>query len=344
MHKLLKIFKIMLFGLLAIVGILAIVYAFGPKPEKPNLITRLIKKESNLQKLEAQIIENERNTSGIREDNEARIVWADSVKKEKTPFAVVYLPGFSASQFEGEPMHRDFAKRYGCNLFLARLQGHGIEKNDNLLELTPENYLASAQEAIAVGKELGEKVIVMSTSTGGTLSLILASQDADIHSLIMYSPNIEIADPAAKLLNKPWGKEIAKWVHKNSDFHEFDKKDIDGITKKYWTWRYRIESLVALESLLEYGMNDETFNKVKCPVFTAYYYKDEKNQDPVVSVAAAQNMMERIATPKEQKRHIAFPNANTHVIACKLRSKQYEDIQNETFKFADEILSLKIKN
>ncbi len=341
MTKLLKIFKIMLIGLLAIIGLLALIYAFGPKPEKPNLMARFIKKESNLQKLESQIIENERNTSGIREDNEARIVWADSTKKEKTPFAVVYLPGFSASQFEGEPMHRDFAKRYGCNLFLARLQGHGIEKSDNLLELTPENYLASAEEAIAVAKELGDKVIVMSSSTGGTLSLILAAQDPTIHSLVMYSPNIEIADPAAKLINKPWGKEILKWVHKNSDFHEFDKKDIDGVTKKYWTWRYRIESLVALESLLDYGMNDETFSKVKCPVFTGYYYKDEKNQDPVVSVAAMQTMMQKIATPSQQKREMAFPDANTHVIACKVRSKQYEDIQNATFKFAEEVLGLK---
>jgi hypothetical protein len=99
--------------------------------------------------------------------------------------------------------------------------------------------------------------------------------------------------------------------------------------------------LIALESLVEYGMSDETFSKVKCPVFTGYYYKDEKNQDPVVSAAASRDMMKRIATPSNQKREIAFPNANTHVIACQLRSKQYEDIRNETFKFADEILGLK---
>ena len=335
-----KILKKVFYSILILLGVLAIVYMLGPKPEKPNLMARIFKMESNLKNLETQVAENERNTQGLRPDNEARIVWADSVKKEKTPYSVVYLPGFSASQFEGEPMHRDFAKRYGCNLYLARLEGHGIESKDNLLDFTAETYLESAEKAIAVAKQLGEKVIVMSSSTGGTLSLIAASQDADIHALIMYSPNIAIADNAAKLLNKPWGLKIVKLVHNNSDYHEFDPKDVDVFTKKYWTWRYRIEALVQLENLVEYGMNDETFAKVKCPVFAGYYYQDEKNQDPVVSVAATQEMMKKLGTPIAQKYEKAFPEAKTHVIACKLRSKQFEDLQSETYKFADEVLHL----
>jgi esterase/lipase len=341
MNKLLKILKTLGIFLLILIGIAAIVYALGPKPSAPNLIAKIIKKDSDLQKLESEVIENEQKVSGIREDNQARIVWADSTKKTKTPYSIVYLPGFSASQFEGEPLHREFAKRYGCNLYLARLAGHGIEKQDNLVELTPENYLASAEEAIAIAKELGEKVIVLSTSTGGTLSLILAAQDPDIHALIMYSPNIAVANPAAKLLSKPWGREIAKMVHNNSDFHEFDKKDIDGFTKKYWTWRYRIEALISLESLIDYGMTSETFAKIKCPVFCGYYYKDEKNQDPVVSVAAIKEMYGQLGTPTDKKREVAFPEAKTHVIACQLRSKDYPSVQNETFKFAEEILGLK---
>lgn len=338
-----KILKKVFYSILILIGVLALVYALGPKPEKPNLVARIFKMESNLKNLETQVVENERNTQGLRPDNEARIIWADTTKKEKTPFSVVYLPGFSASQFEGEPMHTDFAKRYGCNLYLARLEGHGVESKDNLMNFTAETYFESAEKAIAIGKELGEKVIVMSTSTGGTLSLIAASQDADIHSLIMYSPNIAIADKAAKLLNKPWGLKIAKMVHNNSDYHEFDAKDVDIFTKKYWTWRYRIEALVQLENLVEYGMSDETFAKVKCPVFAGYYYEDEKNQDPVVSVAATQEMMKKLGTPLAQRYEKAFPQAKTHVIACKLRSKSFEAIQAETFKFADEILHLKAK-
>ena len=36
--------------------------------------------------------------------------------------SVVYLHGFSASQEEGDPVHYDFAQKFGCNLFLAALK------------------------------------------------------------------------------------------------------------------------------------------------------------------------------------------------------------------------------
>jgi esterase/lipase len=336
-----KIAKKMFYALLILISVLLVIYAVGPKPKKPNLLAKIkALAQTDLQKLEAQINEKERNTKGLRPDNEARIVWADSTKKKKTAYSVVYLPGFSASQFEGEPMHRNFAKRYGCNLYLARLHGHGTESEQNLVDLTPENYLESAKEAIAIGQQLGEKVIVMSTSTGGTLSLIAAAQNPDIHSLILFSPNIAITNPAAPLMAMPWGLEITRMVHNGSDFHEFDQKDIDDNTKKYWTWRYRIEALVALSSLLEHSMNETTFNAIVCPVFVGAYYKDEEHQDPVVSVAAMEKMFSALATPTTQKRLVKFPEAQAHVIACKLRSKQYETIEQETFKFADEVLKL----
>ena len=41
---------------------------------------------------------------GIKPDNQARIIWADSSKKEKTKIAFLYLHGFSASQAEGDPV------------------------------------------------------------------------------------------------------------------------------------------------------------------------------------------------------------------------------------------------
>ncbi len=333
--------KKILIGFLILIGVLALIYALGPKPNKPKLLAKISRlMQSDLQKLEAQIIDKERNTIGLRPNNEARILWADSSKKQKTPFAVVYLPGFSASQFEGEPIHRNFAQRYGCNLYLARPYGHGTDAENNLLDMTADNYLTSAKEAIEIAQQLGEKVIVMSTSTGGTLSLIAAAQNPDIHALIMYSPNIAIASPAAAILDKPWGLEIARMVHGGSDFHEFDKKDIDDYTRQYWTWRYRIEALISLESLIANSMTAETFQAIKCPIFVGAYYENEENQDPVVSVAAMRDMFATIGTSAAQKRMIEFPKAKTHVIACKIRSKDFDNIQAETFKFADEILKL----
>ena len=50
------------------------------------------------------------------------------------------------------------------------------ENEDPLVDLTPENYLESAANAIAIGKALGDSVIIMATSTGGTLALTLAAR------------------------------------------------------------------------------------------------------------------------------------------------------------------------
>ncbi len=141
----------------------------------------------------------------LKPDNEARIEWLNDSLKEKTEYAVVYLHGFSASREEGDPVHSDFAKKFGCNLYLPRLEDHGIDTTEPLAFLTADRLWNSAKESYAIGKQLGRKIILMSTSTGGTLALKLASEYPDIAGLILLSPNIAINDGFAWLLNNPWG-------------------------------------------------------------------------------------------------------------------------------------------
>jgi alpha-beta hydrolase superfamily lysophospholipase len=78
--------------------------------------------------------------------------------------------------------------------------------------MTAENLWESAQQAYAIGKQLGNKVILMGTSTGGTLALQLAAAYPEIAGLVLYSPNIAINDPNAWILNNPWGLQIARLV------------------------------------------------------------------------------------------------------------------------------------
>ena len=125
---------------------------------------------------------------------------------------MVYLHGFSASQEEGDPVHVEFARAFGCNLYLSRLAGHGIDTIDAMINLTAEELWNSAKEAYAIGKQLGKKVIILATSTGGTLALKLAAEYPEITGLILLSPNIAINDPNAWLLNNPWGLQIARLI------------------------------------------------------------------------------------------------------------------------------------
>lgn len=318
-------------------GIITVGYLLGPKPPTPQLDGKLPQVTSDLNKLEQEVIASEKLHKSIKPDNEARIIWADSTK-QKTPYSVVYIHGFFASQLEGDPVHKNFAKRYGCNLYLARLEEHGIDTVDIFKTLTPEKLLASAKRAVAIGKQLGEKVIVMATSAGGMQALYIASQNTDIDALIIYSPLVDFFDPASALLDKPWGLQIAEAiVGENPRTMPEEKKG----EANYWTKTSKIEGLIALKSLVRATMTPETFANIKQPLFLGYYYKDEENQDKVVSVKALRVMFEQVSTPPQLKRQVAFPEVGNHVIASYMKSADVESVEKETFKFAEEILGLK---
>ncbi|MBC7686550.1 MAG: alpha/beta fold hydrolase, partial [Aquabacterium sp.] len=281
-------------------------------------------------------------THKLRPDNEARIVWANDSVKQKTDYAIVYLHGFSASQKEGDPVHRNIAKQFGCNLYLARLAEHGIDTTEQLINLTADEYWESAEQALAIGKQLGNKVILMGTSTGGTQALQLAAAyPNDVAALILYSPNIAINDANAWILNNPWGLQIARLV-RGSNYNI--PEDNRPIYKQYWNKPYRLEATVALQEMLETTMNKTTFNKIKQPTLLLYFYKDEQHQDPVVKVSAMKEMFTELGTADTLKKAIAMPNTGDHVIASPLKSKDVESVQKETAIFLQQVLHLNPKN
>ncbi|MFC2123804.1 alpha/beta hydrolase [Bacteroidota bacterium] len=323
--------------LIAIPILLIIAYLVGPRIPAPELDPNIPLLTLTGELLEAHIQNTESRTENIRDDNEARILWADETQKTKTEYALVYLHGFSASQGEGIPLHRNFAIRYGCNTYLPRLYGHGIHTENALEDMTPENLLHTAKEAIAIGRQLGKKVILMSTSTGGTISLYLAAHNPDIHSLIMLSPSIEINNPAAFLLADPWGVQIGRLVAGGKNLVYSWENPGDSL---YWTKSYRVEGAAYLQALVETTMREEIFNAVKQPVFMGYYYKNEEEQDDVVRVDALLNMFDQLGTSEEMKRKLAFPETGTHVIGCEYRSKDWEGVQQAVWDYMEEVLNL----
>ncbi len=321
----------------ALVAMLAVVYFLGPKPAAPNYNNNLIQVPSDPAALEAYVASNEAKHK-VKPDNEARIVWADDSTKAKTPYVIVYLHGFSASQEEGNPVHRNIAKQFGCNMYLARLSEHGIDTTDALVNMTATSLWESAKEAYAIGKQLGDKVILMGTSTGGTVALELASNFEDVAGLVLYSPNITINNPSAFLTNNPWGLQIARMVMGGK---ENVLKNRTDTYKKYWNHQYRLEAVVELQELLETTMIPSHFNKIKCPLLTLYYFKDEKNQDPVVKVSAMKVMFEAVATPANLKRMIPIPEAGNHVLASPIQSNDIVTVEKETALFLEQVMQIK---
>jgi esterase/lipase len=310
--------------------LLAGFYLIGPSPKRSVFDNQPLVSTGKLPETD--------NPTGLKPNNQARIIWADS-SRQKTAYSIVYLHGFSASPMEAEPLHRNFAARYGCNMYLARMKEHGIDNKDAFATLTAADMVNSAKEAIATGKKIGEKVILMSCSTGGALALYLSAADPDIYANILFSPNIALADPNAFVLTGPWGLQIAKMM---VGTHRSWTPENDSIAR-YWTSKYRVEGVIALKQLLEQSMSKSVFEKVRQPVFMGYYYKNEKEQDQTVSVPAMLKMFDQLGTAGDKKVKVALPNAGTHVICSKWSSKDLDGLTKELYQFADKVLQLKTK-
>lgn len=328
------------FGILILLAIL--VYVVGPKPPKPELNKDLPSISASIGNVDNFIKKKEASFS-IRPDNESRIIWANDTVKERTNYCVLYLHGFSASWYEGYPTNVNFAKKFGCNLYLPRLHDHGLVTEDALMDMTPDKLWESAKEALMVARTLGKKVVIMGTSTGGTLALKLAADFPEyVDGLILYSPNIRINNNSAFLLSKPWGLQIGR---KNAGGkYWITSEDFESKGCQYWNCKYRIEALVYLQQLVEATMKKETYKNVVAPVFLGYYFKDKNNQDTYVKVDAMLKMYDQLGTMTEKKVKKVFPEAGEHVIACELTSGSLNEVIAETIKFGEEVLGLKTVN
>jgi pimeloyl-ACP methyl ester carboxylesterase len=315
---------------------LVAVFFFGPRAPKATLAPEMPKVATDLTQL-ARDIANSEGKFDLKADNAARIVWADTTHKQKTKYSIVYIHGFGASWAEGDPVHRDIAKKYGCNLFLARLHDAGLRDREAFDDLTPENFWESAKAALAIGQQLGDSVIVMGCSAGGLLTVGLASQHPEIKAIMLYSPCLSIFKDALAPATGPWGKQILRAVSGAAIEISHYKPD----RAKYWLTRYRTEGLLTLQQTMDAIRKPEVYGAIKMPVWLGYYYKDEANQDKVVSVKAMLEMFGQLGTPANQKVQVAFAAAGDHVIASHFTSKDIAGVTLESDRFMREVLQLK---
>ncbi len=332
MKKALKI----IFGVCLLLGGL---FFLGPRPDFEAVSPELTPIGVDLESV-AEFVKTQNNNPEIKPGNESILRWADSVRQ--TPYALVYLHGFSASPMEGNPVHMEVADRYGMNFYAPRLARHGLKDPEAFRDLTPKELLTSAKEALQVGKLLGERVVLMSCSTGGTLSIYLSAHYPEIAANVLYSPNIAIFDPTARMMTGPWGEQIVRAIlgdYRTSPPEDRPKRVQEKIDQ-YWYQTYPVEGLIALQSLLDQTMKEAIYEQVNQPYFLGYYYKDDSAQDQTVSVEAMKAFAGMTGTPKSQKRVQAFPEAQAHVIISPLQSESVLEVREATFRFLEQVLQL----
>ncbi|WP_316842866.1 alpha/beta hydrolase [Pedobacter gandavensis] len=325
--------------LIAVILVALVVYFMGPRPAQP-LYSAQLPVVPQLPELE-NYVKTIESKHKIKPGNEAEIVWADSALKQQSEYSVVYLHGYSASKEEGNPVHTHLAKEIHANLYLARLADHGVDTVAAMEYYTPDRAWESAKQALEIGKRLGKKVILVGTSTGGTLALKLAATyPKEVYSLMLISPNIEINDKFAWLLNNPWGLQIARL---NFGGKEREVSGDGPEYNKYWYTKYRLESAVQLQELVETTMNKQTFEKVTQPTLLLYYYKNEQEQDKTVKVSAELRMFDELGTPASLKVKKAIPNGGDHVLGSYITSKDIPSVLQAIDDFVKQVLKIPVQ-
>ena len=291
----------------------------------------------DLHALEDWLKQQEHSVTNVKAAAQASIIWADPDKKQRTEYVLVYLHGFKASHPEGDPIHRQVAAHFGWNLFLSRLEGHGLNVEKPLSDLQPGSLEASAEKALAIGKKLGEKVILMGTSTGGSLSLYLAGQNQSnnkIKALILYSPLIRFYSYNHLLLGSGIGRKLLKVISGRSYMLK-SEPGISARENEIWYSSYAMQGALTLGEFVQKTMKPSLFDKVQTPTFTGFYYKNRREQDKGVSVEAIKYMYEHLATTAPQKTLRNYPKSGTHVISSGLLSKSINEIRNDTIQFLE---------
>jgi len=219
--------------------------------------------------LDAFLEQSESGCDDLTPGAEKVIHWANPVSKARTPLVFVYFHGFSATRQESMPVPELVARHFNSNIYYARLTGNG-RSADALAMGSVNRWVNDASEALAIAKEIGDRTIIIGTSTGASLAWWAGCQEVfrdQIEAMVFFSPNFGLADTRDKLLTIHWGKQLAEAVL--GEYRENDEGSISEAHEKYWTIRYPTRALLPMMAMVNIAKKIKATHWKK-PMFIVY--------------------------------------------------------------------------
>jgi esterase/lipase len=251
---------------------LILVFVFGPR--EPVRLSAGHNKIMIGDDIDAYLAMREGQFDDIIDGVEKQVIWADEANV-KTPLSIIYLHGFTASSKEIRPVPDRVATALGANLYFTRFTGHGRQPTA-LANATVGHWMDDVGEAIKIGKQIGETVIIMATSTGGTLAAAAALDKAameNIGGIIFVSPNFAINSRAANLLTWPFARQWVPLVIGK----EQQGNPRNDLHARYWMMTYPTTALMPMAAIVA-AVDRESYDDVEVPAL--FYYS---RQDQVVA-------------------------------------------------------------
>lgn len=270
--------------------------------------------------LDGWLAQRESVFADIVPGTEKRIVWAGAAG-EKTPLALVYVHGFSATSEEIRPVPDKVAAALGANLFFTRLAGHG-RGGAAMAQASAADWMVDLAEALAIGARIGDRVVVIGTSTGaavtlaglGTPALRAAMPAAEkVAGVVFVSPNFRLASAVNNtILDLPGAPAFVPLLI-GAEREWTPRNEAHG---RYWTTRYPTAALFPMAHVMRAARAADPA-KVKVPLLLL-----TSPDDVVVSPAAAEAVAARWGGPVSRQ---SWPwregmDEEAHVIAGDIRS------------------------
>lgn len=219
-----------------------LIWAFGPREpaERGAAATTETTADPSV------LAEREAGFDDIIPGTEARVVWTGA-EGEVTRWSVLYLHGYSATSEEIRPVPNQVAEALGANLVYNRLPGHG-RSEAAMGEATAVEWIDDTDLMLDVARAVGDRVLIIATSTGGTLAAFAATEAdmaVDVAGIAFLSPNFALASPAGRILEWPLAELWTRLLL--GEERGFDP--VNAAHAEFWTEQYPTVALVRLGAL-----------------------------------------------------------------------------------------------
>lgn len=243
----------------------------------------------------------------IKPGNAPRVIWARE-SGSQTSTALLYLHGFSASPQEVEPLITELSSALKSNSYSPLMPGHG-RINDKMEKLSADQMFQEALEAYHVARRMGDKVVVIGTSTGAALALWLASQNLAIEGLILVSPNLGIRDPRGFLAAGPFGYWVLRMVL--GEQYQWIPKFAGQ--ENFWTTRYDVNGVRVMTDIVNES-NQLELKKINIPTLTLWTARD--------TVVDIEKSLKQIKEMPSTQNRLVEVKSNDHVLAGDITSPE----------------------
>lgn len=278
---------------------------------------------------------------GVRPGNDERVAWAGA-PDQRAPLVILYVHGFGASRGEGEATVEPLALALHATTYYTRLPGHGGDM-DHHAAARPEEYFAVVEEDFHRLRPLGEKLVIIGSSTGGLLAAWLAARHpTEIDAVVLGSPLVEMAATGSFLLSRKLGMPLVKLImgeYRDAGWRTDPEQRKQTGYEDFWITRQRMSAAAIVEDVRRRALREADPGDITAPILLLYYYADEKHQDTVCRVSAMRDFVSKTnhGTPHANTRSVAIADGN-HILLSRYVRTDKATIGRELLSFTSAVL------